>query len=83
MAIVIIAPEILVLIAVHSFYQARENLEAAKAVAPEFEWSLTHGFYAQMGGFAYFNAVSITSLEYRDLMEGVPEIARQKLFSFT
>lgn len=52
MAIMIIAPEAGVGIAVMQFMDARQSLKSAQNLFPDMKLTLTHAFYARMGGFA-------------------------------
>ncbi|KAL2071624.1 hypothetical protein VTL71DRAFT_12859 [Oculimacula yallundae] len=52
MAIILIAPEMGVMLAVYQFAAAREKLQKARRKFPDEKLTLTHAFYALAGGFA-------------------------------
>lgn len=51
MALILLAPEIGVGMALAQYLGAKMELEDARKAVPEMELTLTHGFYATMGGF--------------------------------
>jgi len=52
MIIVVIGPEFGVAMAFKQFMEARKDLARAKKIFPDEKLTLTHAFYANMGGFA-------------------------------
>jgi hypothetical protein len=51
MGIVVIAPEFGVALAVDQYLEARKSVQKMKDMCPRDEWTMTHAFYANMGGF--------------------------------
>lgn len=83
MIVLLIAPEYGVVTAVDEYLTARKAFKSAQAIAPQFEWSIVHGFYGIMGGFAYFDISTVSPLESAELLQGLPHMTREKLYSLT
>jgi len=79
----LIAPEFGAMAAFGEYMGANRALKAAQAIAPQFEWSIVHGFYGNMGGFAYFDISKVTPSESTELLQGLPHITTEKLYSLT